>query len=213
MLNYKQNSKVPMGLCIGGNAFPVRHDDSYDVLFYETTWFAPQVSWHKNAIRAFGINSEIFFPHLLSDFDDAVLRESYILYDFISAGSFSNWKRHDKIIDKEGNRLCVGQIQSHNEAESMNIIYKLIANGIAVSGQIEAWELALIFNLTKTVYVPASIIGGGERVTWEAKACGCEVKVEPDNPKLQSLLDEKVLNEWDYSKQLKKGILQCLKEK
>ena len=211
-LDTKPNSKVPFGLCIGGNAFPVRKDDTYDVLFYETTWFAPQVKWHPNTHRAFGINSEIFYPHLLSDFSEDTVRESYVLYDYVSAGSFSKWKRYEKLIDKPGNRMCVGQMQSNNMAESMDIAYKLIANGVAVSPQVQPWELALIFNLTDTVYVPASIIGGGERTVWEAMACGCKVEVEPDNPKLQSLLEERVLDEWDYEKQLRKGIESCLKK-
>ena len=205
-------NSIPMGLCIGGNAFPVRKDDTYDVLFYETTWFAPQVEWHPLAIRAFGINSEIFFELQPAEHIPYPLREDFALYDYVSAGSFSNWKRHIKIIEKEGSRLCIGQIQQDNLSESMTIVYDLIRKGVAVSDQVDAWQLALIFNLTHNVYVPASIIGGGERVVWEARACGAYVEVEEDNPKLQSLLDEEVQDEYWYYRQLKKGIQKCLKK-
>lgn len=202
---------IPKGLCIGGNAFPVRQDDTYDVLFYETTWFAPQVKWHKNAVRAFGINSEVFFEYREEDFSPRTLRENYPLYNFVSAGSLSNWKRHEKLCHRGGYRLCVGQIQEDNLAESMEIATHLLKNGVAVSDMVNPWELATIFNLTETVYVPANILGGGERVLWEARACGAHVEIEKDNPKLKSLLDEEVLDEYHYYQALKKGIESCLK--
>ena len=78
----------------------------------------------------------------------------------------------------------------------MSIINTLLEHGVAISDQVDAWQLALIFNLTHNVCVPASIIGGGERVVWEARACGAYVEVEDDNPKLKSLLVEEVQDEY-----------------
>jgi len=205
-------ASMKFGLCIGGNAFPVRRDDTYEVLFYETTWFAPQVEWHPNAIRAFGINSEVFFEYQADECSQYTLRDNYPLYDYVSPGSFSNWKRHDKIIEKEGSRLCIGQIQQNNIKESMDIFNELLLNGVAVSDQVEGWQLALIFNLAENVYIPASIVGGGERAVWEARACGAHVEIEDDNPKLKSLLEEEVKDEYWYYRQLKKGIQKCLKK-
>lgn len=206
----KKEIGIPTGLCIGGNAFPVRKDKTYDVLFYETTWFFNQVKWHPHALRAFGINSEIFYEYQADECSHYSLRENYPLYDYVSAGSLSNWKRHEKIINKPGNKLVIGQFQENNLKESLEIANKLILNGVAVSDQVDSWQLALIFNLSENVYVPANIIGGGERVVWEAKACGANVEIENDNPKLKSLLNESVKDEYWYYRQLKKGILYCL---
>ena len=201
----------PMGLCIGGNAFPVRHDETYSVLFYETNWFKPQVSWHKNARRAFGINSEVFYQEYSELYQDEAIRDTMCIYDYVSIGSFSNWKRHEKMINRSGTRLCIGQIQQNNLSESMEIAYSLIKNGVAVSDMIEPYKLALILNMTENVYIPADILGGGERSVWEARACGAKVSVEDDNPKLQSLLIEPVLDEYRYYKDLMAGIKSCLK--
>lgn len=204
--------KVPTGLCIGGNAFPVRQDDTYDVLFYETTWFAPQVAWHPNARRAFGINDDIFYQQP-TDFNSLGrhVRDECVLYNCVSAGSLSKWKRHDLIKNKGGDRLVVGQIQRNNLQESMEIATDLLLNGVAVSDMVDAEQLALIFNVTKTVYIPANIFGGGERVLWEARSCGAKIEIEKDNLKLESLLKEPVLNAYFYASELKNGIQSCLK--
>jgi len=65
----------------------------------------------------------------------------------------------------------------------------------------------LEYNRAKIVYIPANIIGGGERAVLEARACGCKVEVEPDNPKLQELLNCPLWDTNYYTDQLVKGIL------
>jgi hypothetical protein len=71
-------------------------------------------------------------------------------------------------------------------------------------------ELVMLYNRAKTVYMPSDIFGGGERVVWEALACGCDVEIEEDNPKLKSLLKEDFMDHFDYADKLKEGILKCL---
>lgn len=201
---------VPKGLCIGGNAFPPRQDDTYDVLFYETNWYASQLEWHPNARRAFGINDNIFGKFECPGCGSNFLNDDELLYDYISVGSFSNWKRHEKIIQKPGNKLVIGQIQQDNPVESMKIIARLLAGEVAVSPMVDPEKLAIIYNLTKTVFVPADLIGGGERAVWEALSCGCRVEVEEDNPKLKSLLKEEPTNQEWYASALIAGIKSCL---
>lgn len=208
----KQKFKIPTGLCIGGNAFPPREDDTYDVLFYETSWYEPQLSWHKNARRAFGINDDIFKKIECPGCGSDLISDDELLYDYISVGSFSNWKRHEKILDKNGNRLVIGQIQKNNMEESGAIIGRLLNGGVAISNMVDPEKLALIYNLTRIVYIPATIFGGGERALWEALACGCVVEIE-DNPKLVSLLKEEPVNHHWYAASLVAGIKSCLKDK
>lgn len=201
---------IKFGLCIGGNALPPRKDDTYDVLFYETSWYAPQLEWHLNARRAFGINDDIF--HVLMDgYSGSRLNLEETLYDYISVGSFSNWKRHEKILEKDGNRLVIGQIQRNNMAESGAIIGQLLNGGVAISDMVDPEKLALIYNLTDTVYIPADLNGGGERAVWEAISCGCKVEVEDDNPKLKELLNTEPVGHHWYATQLIAGIKSCLK--
>ena len=204
---YEWHTIPKFGLCIGGNAFPPRQDNTYDVLFYETNWYKPQIEWHKNARRAFGINDDIFHSEEWGGFEGSYPEK---LYDYVSVGSFSNWKRHELITKKEGNKLVVGQIQRNNAVESMGIIARLLAHGVAVSDMVTPEKLALIYNLTDTVFIPASIEGGGERAVWEALACGCKVEVEEDNLKLKELLNTEPTNHHWYASALLAGIKSCL---
>ena len=64
----------------------------------------------------------------------------------------------------------------------------------------------LIYNLSKNVYIPANIIGGGERAVLEARACNIPVEVEDDNPKLKELLYSPILDHHYYARQIEKGI-------
>ena len=191
----------PSGLCIGGNAFPPDGADKYDVLFYETKWYRPQINFHKNIVHAFGINSDIFNqPNLPFP----------IVWDYIGVGSLSNWKRWDKMIDKKGDRLVVGEYQKENPEESGRIANHLLSNNVAVSNMVHPFDLANFYHWSRTCYIPADINGGGERAILEARACGLPVEIEDDNPKLKELLDCEIWDEKYYAAQLKKGIMSVL---
>jgi len=170
---------IPKGLCLGGNATPVpTYADNYQIIFYETDWVKENYLKDVNTklVKAFGVNTEMFYP-IPSD----------VLWDYLSVGSFSYWKHLDKMKDKNGDRLCIGEIQKDNMTESMDIINDLVESGIAVSGMVSPEKLNLIYNLSQTVYVPTDINGGGERTILEARSCGCKVEIS-DNPKLAELL-------------------------
>jgi len=188
------------GLCIGGNAFPPMFDGQYDVLFFETEWYRPMIESHPNIVHAFGVNTNIYSPW----------KEAPIIWDWLSVGAFSYWKRQTKILSKTGTKFIVGEIQKENWQESFDIISDLLLNGVAVSDMVYPTKLRDIYNCSATVYIPADINGGGERSVLEARACGRPVEVEDDNPKLKGLLNCPLWDEKYYASQLRKGVESCL---
>lgn len=191
---------VPKGLCIGGTSTPPWGAEKYNVLFYETPYYEAAIKEHPNKIHAFGINSNIYKP----------VRGSKKIWDILTVGSFSLWKRQLMLADKPGLKLAVGEIQKENYQESLDIIANLLMKGVAISDMIPPETLANIYRASKSCYLPMSVNGGGERAVLEARACGIPVYVEQDNPKLTSLLTCPIWDHFYYYEQLLKGIKSCL---
>lgn len=193
---------IKKGLCIAGNAIPPIGANNYDVLFYETKWYRPQINFHKNIVQAFGVNTDIYFKQ---DFTVS------LVWDYIGVGAFANWKRWEKMLNKKGNRLVIGEYQEGNEAESMEIVRKLIKGGVMVSNMRNPMDLSNFYCWSRTAYIPADIYGGGERAILEARVCGLNVEIEQDNQKLKELVEWNPIpdHHW-YAKKLKEGILSVL---
>lgn len=192
------------GLCIAGNAFPPDGANNYDVLFYETKWYRPQINFHKHIVHAFGINSDLYNQPLLP---------FPIVWDYLGVGAFANWKRWNRMTEKKGIRMVVGEMQDQDfisRGESVGIATQLLMNGVQVSNMVHPFDLSNMYHWSRTLYMPSDINGGGERAVLEARACGLQVEIEPDNEKLKELLDCPVYDEQYYAHQLKKGILECL---
>lgn len=204
-----QDKKIPTGLCIGGNANAPFMPDDHTILFYETEWYKPTISTHKNIKHAFGVNRKIYRQLEKADFE--AFGEVFI-WDYTTVGSFSLWKHHEKLLEKTGKRLAIGQIQKNNLNESLDIIGPLILDGVAISDMVPPKDLNIIYNLTDTVFIPADINGGGERAVLEARSAGRKVIVDNDNPKLIGLLQGPIWGEQYYADQLKEGILSCLSD-
>lgn len=191
------NNLPPKGLCVAGT--PLSDIATYyRVLFYETEWYGKQLD-HPNKIHAFGVNAQTYFP-----------KPSEKIFNYLTVGSFSTWKRQDKFKDKLGIRLAVGEIQRGNLSESLSIIMDLLEDGVMVSDMVRPDVLAKLYRASDQVYIPADVNGGGERAVLEARACGTPVEVESDNPKLQELLTSPVFDHHYYAKQLEKGIRSVL---
>lgn len=198
----------PVGLCLGGYA-PFRGENTYDVIYYETEW---SLEWLKNQIpdgnfvHAFGVNTDIFK-------EDEAFKYSELspVFDYMTVGAFSMWKRQSKLVEKTGTRLAVGQLQRNNQRESIAIMADLITNNVMVCDTVEPKKLVAFYNLSRTIYIPAEIMGGGERAVLEARACGKNVEIESDNPKLEELLTSPIWDHKYYAYQLKEGIKSCLK--
>lgn len=186
-------TKAKKGLCIGGNVFTFH--PGYDVLFYETEAVRKFLQLKGNCVHAFGVNTEIY-----------QVKQGEKLFDFLGVGSFSSWKRWEKMKERMGIRMVIGEYQWNNETESMSIIRDMMEGGVMVSPMQNPEDLCNIYNMARNVYIPASLIGGGERAVLEARACGCRVEVENDNFKLQELLAGPIYDHLYYADQLKKGI-------
>lgn len=204
------------GLCIAGNAFKPTDLSVYDVLFYETEWVRDYLDLdfhHRNLVHAFGVNTDIF--HSLNEVftekgHSVILSEVPKIWDYITVGAFAKWKRQEKILEKKGTKLAVGQIQKNNLSESIDIIGNLLLGDCMVSDMVEPEVLAKMYNASNLAYAPMDVFGGGERFVWEAKAVGVPVVCEEDNPKLKELIDSEVKDAKWYSERLKEGILSCL---
>lgn len=190
------------GLCIGGNAIEPYDVDEWSVLFAETDWIINNyLPKHPNIVKAFGTNTDIY-----NKTDMPVS----IVWDYIGVGSLSSWKRWEKMKDKKGNRLVVGEYQLGNEAESLSIARDLLKGGVMVSNTVNPLDLAMMYHYSRTLYLPCDVSGGGERAALEARSCGLSVLVEDDNPKLKELVECDIPSHFDYAKQLKKSLLSCL---
>lgn len=189
--------KAKTGLCIGGNAIPPH--SQFDVLFYETKWYRPQIDFHPNIVHAFGVNTDIYKPQNLEK-----------VWDYITVGSFSLWKRQEKLLEKQGQRLAIGEFQKGNVYESGNIVLDLLTDRVMISDMVEPEVLSKYYNQSKKCFIPAEINGGGERAVLEARACGIPVAVLEDNPKLQELVTSPIYDHHYYAEQLKKGVSSCL---
>lgn len=195
---------ITKGLCLGGYAG--YQGQKYDIIFYETEWtntWLKEQEYQGKTMHAFGVNTDIFKPVEISI-------EAKI-WDYLTVGAFSSWKRQDLLLVKQGLKLAVGEIQKNNLSESIDIIGNLLFGGCMVSDMVKPGMLAMIYNMSNTIYVPANLVGGGERAVLEARACGRKVEVESDNPKLQELLTSPIWDQKYYAEQLKKGILECIK--
>jgi len=108
-IHLKHGDPHPKALCIGGNAVqpPEAAAEVYDLLFYETEWYAEQVAFHPRARQAFGINTNIY--HELPPRLDAAGERVYD-YDVLMVGHFLPWKRHMALAQMRGRRLAVGEI-------------------------------------------------------------------------------------------------------
>lgn len=187
--------KNKKGLCIGGCTPPINQCD-YDVLFYETKWYRDNyLKFHPNIVHAFGYNSNVYHNMKLK-------RD----IDYLGVGAFATWKRWERMLDKKGVRRVVGEFQRNNPTESQEIWDTLENGGVLCKDMVTPEMLNIEYNRTTTVYIPANIMGGGERAILEARACGCSVICEGDNPKLKELLDCPLYNIDYYTKQLKEGI-------
>ena len=180
------------GLLIGGMS---QGDLScYDVVFYETEWHGQFIN-HKNKIHAFGVNTRIYKEMILPK-----------IYDYITVGSFSDWKRQKLLLKKNGKKIAIGEVQKHNLDESIDIVFDLVVGGVTVSDMLPPQNLAQFYNMSEVCYIPSTVFGGGERAVLEARACGIEVEVEKDNPKLMSLLKCQLYDEEYYMFKLLQGI-------
>lgn len=196
LMDYPTKAKKGIAIC---GAFPPRDADRYDVIWYENEWYKDMYGLSDGAIHAFGVNTDIYKP----------MRRRKT-WDILGVGSYSSWKRWEKLAVRPGHRIVIGEYQRDNENESLSIVRELIRSGVVVSDMVNPDRLAEFYNLAKEVYIPAELFGGGERAVLEARACGTPVSIERDNEKLAEYLNCPIWDHHYYAAQLKKGIERAL---
>ena len=75
-------------------------------------------------------------------------------------------------------------------------------NRLSLTGAGNGFGVAAIYNDARGVFVPCELQGGGERAVLEGRACGCDVEIADDNPKLASLLDCPIWSHEEYAARL-----------
>lgn len=192
-----RNLKVKRGLAVAGVSIPPKFPEMmyYNVLWYETDWYRKIILNHPNIFHGFGINKRALHP----------TKQKPIIYDYISIGAFLPHKRMERLLKLNGKILVIGE---KYETDYSKQIYNLLKakNNIEILPYVEYEKLPDYFNLAKTLYITASVNGGGERAILEAKHCGLKVIVEKDNPKLKEVVNSPIWDSKYYAEQLMKGI-------
>jgi glycosyltransferase involved in cell wall biosynthesis len=167
----------------------------YHILFYETYWYYnyAKLDRHPHAFHAFGVDTSVMRPVNLEK-----------KYDVLFVGDITEHKRPLKILEKTGKKLCVG-FKSKPE-----LCQQLELGGVEIMDFIKYEELAILYNSSKSCFIPCVTHGGGERAVLEARACGVPVEICSDNPKLAELMTSQIYNSEYYAKQLYNGIHEYL---
>lgn len=188
---------VPVGLLIAGSHAPPSVTESlrFDVLFYETPWYAQFVAEHPFVVEAFGVDARYMHP---GDGPRDI--------DWLMVGRLASFKRPEEILKKEGRRVAVGDLASAPE----DLRARLEADGVQVVGFMHYRELAEYYRRARSVLAFCELQGGGERSVVEGQASGCAVEIAPDNPKLASLLEVPVRSHEEYGQRLESAILEVV---
>lgn len=191
-----RNLKVKKGLAISGVSLPPAFQEMlyYDVLWYETNWYKRIIKNHPNIHHGFGINKK-----------DLKVKIVTPVYDYITIGAFLPHKRMHYISKLKGKILVIGE--KYDSPYSDEIIKELEQNkNIDIMPFVEYSRLSNHLCLAKTLYIPATINGGGERAILEARHCGLEIKIEKDNSKLLEIKKSPIWDSEYYNQQILKGI-------
>lgn len=193
---YPESAKrVPVSICVSSIAKPTQqHLEYYDVIFYETEWyrFYAELDRHPQVLHAFGVDVDLMRP-----------RGCQKRYDVLFVGAIRDYKRPLELLKMKGRRIAVGE---HTEP---GIVQQLKEAGVELRPFVSYADLAALYNMSRRCLVPCTLKGGGERAVLESRACGIEVTVLSDNPKLKELVASPLFDAGYYAQQLAAGIEIC----
>lgn len=191
---WQQLIRSPLFLVLSGSLPPQskKRVQTYQHIFYETSWYETRAQHFPSASRAFGVHTDIYRPGSRA-----------LQWDVLGIGALQPHKRWERLAQQAGRKLVVGQVNTPGGSE---IRARLEAAGVEVMDYQTPEDLRKIILSSALVYIPAELQGGGERAVMEARACGVPVKVETDNPKLMALSKEPVLSHIDYARALRDQI-------
>lgn len=188
----------PKGICVAGGSIDHPDIHKFDLVFVESEWW-------KRRFRKVGINAHVAFGTNTDLFYNMGMDRQI---DYLYPAAYARWKRHERFLAKGGLKMTVGYMQP-NDVESDVWQACMADKDTVVLPRVKPEVLAWLYNQAKTVFVPASDFGGGERTVLEAVACGCAVEVSDDNEKLKELLslcNSRVPNYVDYAEVLRREI-------
>lgn len=206
-LQHEQKLFKNQGLCFAGG--PTFHPNikNFDIIFAESRVdFKELNKWGINTLQAFGTNTQLFRP----------IQGQPKVWDYIYPAAFAKWKHHEIFIKeiRDKKALAVGYMQPDDwEKECYEVCLK---DGVTVLPWVPYNVMPWLYNASKVCLITADEYGGCQRSVLEAKACGIDVVIVSDSPKLLELNDlerEDVLRDWDeksYGEKLRKGILSVL---
>lgn len=182
--------EIPVGLLIAGSTLPPEPAQMrrFDVIFYETPWYEQFTGPHPFAVQAFGIDTRVM----------RVTNTGERTYDWLMVGRLAAFKRPERLLAKSGRRLAIGDLSSAKP----ELVETLKKGGIELSSYQSHEGLAAIYNQAQRVLVPCILQGGGERAVLEGRACGCDIEIANDNPKLASLLQSPIWSHEEYADRL-----------
>lgn len=190
---------TPKALLISSTKSPFE-PEFYDVLFYETNWYRQKILDHPCTIHGFGVNTEVMQPN----------NEVEKVYDYIMvADMHCPGKRVEKFLDKPGKKLLISGFKGIEEEVS----FALNEAGIDIIDFVRFDKIALYYQMSRKAYNASTVPGGGDRFLLEARACGLEVEIEPENPKLQELIEGPIYDHRYYANQIDLGLQVMIKKK
>ena len=121
-------------------------------------------------------------------------------------GRLAAFKCPLRLLEKEGTRVAIGDLASapHETRRSLE------DDGVVVLDYLPQAELATYHNRAKRVLVACELQGGEERSVLEGRACGCDIEIADDNPKLASLLDSGLGGHEQYAAILEESIAEVI---
>ncbi len=191
---------VKKGLAVAGVSIPPSFHEMmyYDVLWYETNWYKRVLLNHPNIYHGFGINKNALQP-----------LERDIKYDYIMIGAFLAHKRMHLVEKLEGRILVIGEEYDNEYSRSLVKRLETMPN-VDIKPFVEYSKLNIYLAMARTLYIPATLNGGGERAILEARHCGLDILIEKDNCKLKEIKEAPIWDSMYYADQLIKGISSVL---
>ena len=188
---------IPKGIMISGSAKPSfwsNPQKKYDFLFYETQWYKKYLNPRKKLIHAFGIDTEVM--------NGKSLEKRTI--DWLSIGVLKEYKRFEAILNKKGGKVVIGYDPKTSYSKKLLKAFK--EHQVNFIPFISYKELSSYYAKSINLLANGIIQGGGERAVLEARAYGCKIHINTDNPKLKEMAECPIYDHKYYAEQLKKGI-------
>jgi hypothetical protein len=155
--------RSPSFLVLSGSLPPPREVKAlpYDHVFFETSWYK---QWEKDlpsSSRAFGVNTDIYYP--------GVRKKEW---DYLGVGALREYKRWDRLAQRPGRKLVIGEVRG---PDATALKHKLQKAGVTVLDFQSPHKLREYILAAQTVYIPAELQGGGRarRVGSSCMWCFC----------------------------------------